>query len=420
MLSKENYSFFIKILEEELVPAMGCTEPISIAYASAKARQVLGSMPLSAKIGVSGNIVKNVKSVTVPHTGGMRGIKSAFMAGIIAGNADSVLEVLSNVTDEQVNEIKNRIDSFDLDIYVPEDSLVFDIRVELMNEKHKSFVRIINNHTNIVQIKYDDEIIYEHEVINQKRIDRSILNVKEIIEFADMVDIKDVEPIIKRQIQYNMDIANEGICKSFGANIGKTILKAYPNNLKKKAQAYAAAASDARMNGCEKPVIINSGSGNQGITASVPVIVFANELGISNDILYRALCVSNLITIHLKSGIGTLSAYCGVVSAGAGAGCGIAYLQGGRLDVISHVLVNALAIDSGIICDGAKASCAAKIATSVETGILGYDMYINGNQFYAGEGIVKHGVEKTIQSVSRLARKGMCETDKEIIKIMIE
>ncbi|MGM9969906.1 MAG: serine dehydratase subunit alpha family protein [Anaeroplasma sp.] len=420
MLTKENYSLYIKILEEELVPAMGCTEPISIAYAAAKARQVLGCMPISARIGVSGNIVKNVKSVTVPHTGGMRGIKSAFMAGIIAGNADSALEVLSNVSEEQVKRINKEIDKFNLDIYVPDDSLVFDIRVELKSESHKSFVRIINNHTNIVQIKLDDKTIYEHEIINKKRTDRSILNVKDIVEFADVVNIKDVEEILLRQVNYNMDIALEGLINEYGANIGKTILKSYPENVKTKAQAYAAAASDARMNGCEKPVIINSGSGNQGITASIPVVVFSKELGASNEELFRALCVSNLITIHLKSGIGTLSAYCGVVSAGAGAACGIAYLKGGRLDVISHVLVNSLAIDSGIICDGAKASCAAKIATAVETGILGYDMYINGNQFYAGDGIVKHGVEKTIQSVSRLARKGMCETDKEIIKIMIE
>ena len=261
--------------------------------------------------------------------------------------------------------------------------------------------------------------IYDKEA-EEEKADRSGLSVENIIEFADKVDVADVEEVLQRQIDYNMAIAEKGLKESYGANIGKVLLRAYQPDIKITAKAYAAAASDARMNGCELPVIINSGSGNQGITASVPVVVYARGLHISREKLYRALCVSNLITIHLKAGIGALSAYCGVVSAGAGAACGVAYLLGGRMEEISHTLVNALAIDSGIICDGAKASCAAKIATAVESGLLGLNMFYNGNEFFAGEGIVKSGVENTIKSVSQLAQRGMRETDKEIIRIMLE
>lgn len=421
MLTNEKYNTYIQILKEELVPAMGCTEPISIAYASAKAKEVLGCMPTEAIIGVSGNIVKNVKSVTVPHTGGMRGIKSAFIAGLVAGNPNDELQVLANVSDEQIAQMKRIIEVFPVEITVPDDSLVFDVRVTLKANGHKAFVRIADTHTNIVQIKYDDKILFEHELLLKRvRADRTMLNVEDIIEFANNVKIEDVKDVLSRQIDYNMAIAKEGLKNPYGANIGKTILKSYNNDIKIKAKAYAAAGSDARMNGCELPVIINSGSGNQGMTASIPVIVYAEEYNKTAEELYRALCVSNLITNHLKTGIGTLSAYCGVVSAGAGAGCGIAYLLGGRYEEIAHTLVNTLAIDSGIICDGAKASCAAKIAMAVESGLLGLDMYYNGNQFYAGDGIVKRGVENTIKSVSRLAKEGMYQTDKEIIKIMIE
>ena len=420
MYTNEKYNQYVKILKEELVPAMGCTEPISIAYAVAKAKEVLGDVPVSAKVEVSGNIVKNAKSVTVPHTGGMRGIKSAFAAGLVAGNARAELEVIARVTDEQVEEIKRVKETFDLEVVTPENARVFDIGVTLRSKDGWAYVRIADTHTNIVCIQKNGETLFENLPQEIVRTDRSVLSVEEIIAFADAVEIDDVKETLDRQIEYNMAIAEEGLKNNYGANIGKVLLRCYQPDIKITAKAYAAAASDARMNGCELPVIINSGSGNQGITASVPVIVYARGLHVSKEKLYRALCVSNLITIHLKRGIGALSAYCGVVSAGAGAACGVAYLLGGREAEINHALVNALAIDSGIICDGAKASCAAKIATAVESGLLGLNMYYNGNEFFAGEGIVKDGVENTIKSVSRLAHKGMRETDKEIIRIMLE
>ena len=421
MLTEERIRQFADILREELVPAMGCTEPISIAYATAKARDTLGEQAVRGELAVSGNILKNAKSVTVPHTGGLRGIKSAFCAGLVAGDGEARLEVLSKVGEDMLSKIAQNRDEFNVEISTPEDMRIFDIRVTLYGENHVAYVRIADTHTNVVCVQRDGETLFEKPLEKQgKHTDRSILNVEDIIEFADRVDLALVEDVLQKQISYNMAIAEEGMRSDYGANVGKVLMRAYQPDIKITAKAYAAAASDARMNGCELPVIINSGSGNQGITASVPVIVYANGLHTSKEKLLRALCVSNLITIHLKSGIGTLSAYCGVVSAGAGAGCGVAYLLGGKKAEICHTLVNALAIDSGIICDGAKASCAAKIATAVESGLLGLNMYYNGNQFYAGDGIVKKGVEATIRSVSRLAHNGMRETDKEIIRIMLD
>ena len=421
MLTKEISQQYIRILKEELIPAMGCTEPISIAYAAAKARATLGETAVKGELSVSGNIVKNAKSVTVPRTGGLRGIASAFAAGLVAGRAEAELEVLSEVDDKQVAEIKRVRDSFPLETRTPDDARTFDIGVTLYSQNHVSYVRIADTHTNIVCVKLDGKTLFEKPLEKQaQKTDRSILNVDDIYEFAQTVDVEEVRETLDRQIDYNMAIAEEGLNHDYGANVGKVLLRTYQPDIKITARAYAAAASDARMNGCELPVIINSGSGNQGITASVPVVVYARGLHMSKEKLLRALCVSNLVTVHLKSGIGTLSAYCGVVSAGAGAACGVAYLLGGGKKEIAHTLVNALAIDSGIICDGAKASCAAKIATAVESGLLGLNMYYNGNQFYAGDGIVKKGVENTIKSVSRLAHKGMKETDKEIIRIMLE
>ncbi len=415
------YRKYVNILREELVPAMGCTEPIAIAYASAKARKTLGEEPVRAHLLVSANIVKNAKSVTVPNTGGMRGLRVAFCAGAFAGNADRELEVLASVTEESIPAIKEKSESFDITVDVPKDARVFDITVILYGENHTASVRIADKHTNIVHIEKDGEVIFDRPPEDGgAREDRSVLNVVDIVKFADLLNAEDVREIFDRQIACNMAIAEEGLRGNWGANIGRTYLRSYQPDIKTTAKAYAAAGSDARMSGCELPVVINSGSGNQGMTASIPVIVYARGLNSSEETLYRALAVSNLITIHLKTGIGTLSAYCGAVSAGAGAGCGVAYLLGGGYEEIAHTLVNALAVDSGIICDGAKASCAAKIATAVESGLLGLNMYYNGNQFIAGDGIVKNGVEETIKSVSRLAHDGMRETDKEIIKIMLE
>lgn len=420
MVTEEIYGKYIKILKEELVPAMGCTEPIAIAYCAAKARDVLGAMPERAEIAVSGNIVKNAKSVVVPHTGGMRGIKAAFAVGILAGKADNGLQVISDVNEREYASIKRFSYEFPAEISVPSETEIFDISVRLYRGGDTAYVRIAGDHTNIVKTERNGRVLLQKPIISAEKSDRTVLNVEDIIAFADTVNVDDVRDVIGRQIEYNMAIAEEGLRGDYGANIGKTLLRSYQPDIKTTAKAYAAAGSDARMNGCELPVVINSGSGNQGITCSVPVVVYARRLGLPEDRLYRALCVSNLVTVHLKFGIGTLSAYCGVVSAGAGAACGITYLLGGNYCDVAHTLTNALAIDSGIICDGAKASCAAKIATAVESGLLGMCMYEKGNEFFAGDGIVKKGVEETIHSVSRLAHDGMRETDKEIIKIMLD
>ena len=420
MLTKELMQDYIRLLREELVPAMGCTEPISIAYAVAKAKAVLGEEPLSGTLAVSANIVKNAKSVTVPHTGGMKGLAAAVAAGLL-GNADGELEVLSGLTDEDVPTIRRLAESFPLEITVPEGCDIFDITVSLRSRAHTSCVRICRTHTNIVLCQRDGEsITVAKSEEEQAEAPRVKLSVEDILEFANTVNVLDIKDVLTHQIEYNMAIAEEGLRGNWGASIGQVLLRAYQPDIKITAKAHAAAGSDARMNGCDLPVVINSGSGNQGITASVPVIVYARAMKLSEEKLLRALCVSNLITLHLKADIGTLSAYCGAVSAGAGAGCGVAYLMGGGIDAVSHTLVNALAIDSGIICDGAKASCAAKIAMAVESGILGYEMYCHGKEFVGGDGIVKKGVENTIHSISSLAYNGMRETDKEIIRIMLE
>lgn len=424
------YQAYCQILKEELIPAMGCTEPIAIAYAAAKAREVLGKEPDSVKIGVSYNIIKNVKSVIVPNTGGMKGIQSAAAAGIVAGQADKALEVISQVSAKQKQDITEFLNRMEICVEPIDQGMIFDIVIRLGYGAESAVVRIAQYHTNIVYIEKNGEVLLDHtEMINQPAVhdhteegltDRSLLTVDDIYEFANTCDIQDVKDVLDRQIKYNTEISQEGLSHEWGANVGSTMLKYYGNDVRNRAIAKAAAGSDARMSGCEKPVIINSGSGNQGMTVSIPVIEYAKELNCSQEKLYRALTLSNLIAIHEKSGIGRLSAYCGAVSAGCAAGCGIAYLHDADNEGIAHTLVNALAIVSGIICDGAKPSCAAKIASSVEAGILGYHMYLNGQEFRGGDGIVKKGVENTIRNVSRLGREGMRETDKEIVNIMME
>ena len=416
------YQNFVQILTEELIPAMGCTEPIAIAYAAAKARETLGALPQSMTVEVSGNIIKNVKSVVVPHTGGLRGIVSAAAAGAVAGQAGRELEVISHVTDKQIEELKNYLQTASIEVRHAETPHIFDIMVTARRDGETAFVRIAEHHTNLVCIRKNDKILFEKQIEEKENglTDRTCLSIERIIEFADCVDTADVAPVLERQIAYNMAIAEEGLAKPYGANIGKTLLKNHGSDLSYKMRAYAAAASDARMNGCEKPVIINSGSGNQGLTTSIPVIVYAREKGLTQEELLRGLCVANLVTTHLKTGIGRLSAYCGAVSAGCGAAAGICYLQGGRFHAIAHTVVNALAMDSGIVCDGAKASCAAKISSAIDAGLLGLEMYHSGDQFYGGDGLVKKGVENTIATIGRLAQQGMGQTDKEIIRLMME
>ena len=417
------YSAYIQILKEELLPAMGCTEPIAIAYAAAKAAAVLGTRPEHLLIEVSGNIIKNVKSVVVPHTGGLRGIPAAAAAGAAAGDADAELEVISNVTPEQIEEIGAFLKEAHIEVRHVNNGHIFDIAVTASAGKESAYVRIVDYHTNIVLVKHNDEVLFSKDVEEPKEsglTDRSCLTIEGIVEFADIVDVEEVRETLERQISYNMAIAEEGLAGDYGANIGSTMMLGHEYDLKYVMRSYAAAASDARMNGCELPVVINSGSGNQGITTSVPVIVYARARNKSNEELLRALCVSNLVTTHLKTGIGRLSAYCGAVSAGCGAGDGIAYMQGGGVEAVAHTVVNAIAINSGIVCDGAKASCAAKISVAVEAGLMGLSMYNKGNSFFGGDGLVKNGVESTIDTVGRLARFGMKETDEEIIRLMLE
>ena len=418
------YQTYLQILERELVCAMGCTEPVALAYCAAKARAVLGEIPTQVKVEASGNIIKNVKSVVVPNTDGKRGIAAAAAIGILGGDENAQLQVISQVSPEVKAELASYIRKTDIEVHPLKSECLLDMIVTVSNGTSYAKVRIADEHTNIVLIEKNGEVLFEKstDIADKEENglpDYSLLTVKDIYDFACTCEIEDVREILDRQIEMNTAISREGLCRDYGANIGKVLLKT-GNDVRTRAKASAAAGSDARMNGCELPVVICSGSGNQGMTASLPVIEYAKELQAEKERLYRALLISNLVTLHVKNGIGRLSAYCGVVCAGAGAGAGISYLYGGDEDVIAHTIVNALAISSGIVCDGAKSSCAAKIAIAVETGILGYEMYRNGQQFYGGDGIVVKGVENSITNFSRLGRVGMRETDTEIISMMTE
>lgn len=417
------YQHFVKILREELVPAMGCTEPIALAYGAAKAREVLGCMPERVLIEASGNIIKNVKSVVVPNTGGLKGIEAAAVAGIVAGKAEKILEVISEVTEKEKQAMRDYLAAHDVQVMPAQGDIVFDIIITLWAGKESVRLRIADYHTNIVHIERNGEVLLSSGKVSEKAemkglTDRSCMSVEAAIDFADTCDLGDVGALVERQIAYNYAIAEEGMKNRWGANIGKTLRVHYGDDVKTRARFMAAAGSDARMSGCEMPVIIVSGSGNQGITASVPVIVYAKHLQVSHEKMVRTVLLSDLLTIHLKTGIGRLSAYCGAVSAGCAAASAIAHLCGGTLEDVAHTLVNSLAIVSGMICDGAKASCAAKIAAAVDAGLLGWCMYQNGQQFYGGDGVITKGVEATIANIGRLGRIGMRETDKEIIRIM--
>ena len=421
------YQDYLHILQEELVPAMGCTEPIAIAYAAAVAGKTLGRPAERMEVEASGNIIKNVKSVFVPGTGGLRGIPAAAAAGMAAGDPDLELEVLSKIGEAEQKAIQEYLERTPITVKLADSPFIFDIAIRAWAGEDSALVRIVNYHTNIVRIEKNGEVLREVEAQAAQEeglTDKSVLSVEGVLEFAREAHLADVEDVIGRQIRYNTAIAEEGLRGDYGANIGKVLLSTYGNDVKIRARAMAAAGSDARMNGCGLPVVIVSGSGNQGLTASLPVIEYAKELGVDQETLYRALLVSDLITIHLKTEIGRLSAYCGAVSAGCGSGAGIAYLYGRDkepqelLRDVSHTIVNALAVTSGIVCDGAKASCAAKISSAVDAGLLGFYMYQNGQQFRGGDGIISKGVEATIHNIGLLAAQGMRETDREILDIM--
>lgn len=426
MLSHNTVKVYEDILIEELRVAMGCTEPIAIAYASAIVADALGAYPQKINIKLSGNIIKNVKSVIVPSTAGMHGIESAIAAGVISGRYDLKLELLSVIYPEDIARIRNFKENCHIEIEELHSACTFDLEIEAQGNGRRANVRISEYHTNVIGVTCNGEDLtdrYRNESAelgqSLKTADRSMLNVKDIVEFADSADIGRIKPYLEKQIAMNTEIAEEGLRNDYGACIGKLLYRAGEASQRDMIRAYAAAGSDARMSGCELPVCIISGSGNQGITASVPIAIYARENGIDEDKMLRALIVSDLITIHQKTGIGTLSAYCGAISAGCGAGAGICYLKGGDYSRIAHTVVNSIAILSGTICDGAKASCAAKIAMAVEAGMIGCDMAMADKQFHGGDGIVTKGVENTIHNVGLLARDGMSGTDKEIIKIML-
>ncbi len=420
--SDVKYSQYLQILREELLPAMGCTEPIAMAYAAAKARQTLGELPDKIDIVISGNIIKNVKSVVVPNTGGLKGIAAAIAAGAVVGDADRQLEVLSQVKPEDIPKISEFMQNCQMTIMKSDSGKLLDIDLHLYKGADSVRLRICDYHTNIVLIEKNGKALFEKAADGSEgsETDRSVLNVRDILDFAETVRLEDVSDLLERQIQYNLAISEEGLRGNYGASIGKTLLETRGDDVRVRARAQAAAGSDARMSGCELPVVIVSGSGNQGMTASLPVIVYALDMHKSHEQLLRALVVSNLITIHQKTPIGRLSAFCGAVSAGCGAAAGVAWLLEGSYEAVCATITNTLGMISGTVCDGAKPSCATKIASAVEAGLLGFDLYEKGKALHGGDGILKNDVEKTIESVGQLAREGMRETDEEILDIMLD
>ena len=420
-LSDSLRTLYLDILREELQPAFGCTEPAALAYAAALARETLGALPERLRVVCSGNIIKNVKSVIVPNAGGLKGLEVAAAAGVIAGNAAQKLELLRGLTDEGRARLRDYLTRTPIEVGLSDSPLPFDIQVEAEAGGSRARVRIAGHHTNVVLLERDGAVLLERPAEEGDAADtaRAQLTVAGIVAFADGAPLDALRPLLDRQIACNMAIAEEGLRGNYGANTGSVLLET-DGSLRTRLKALAAAGSDARMSGCEMPVIINSGSGNQGITVSVPVVVYARAQQLPDDRLYRALALSNLLAIYQRSGIGCLSAYCGAINAGVAAACGVVYLQGGTLDDIAHTLVNGLAIVSGVICDGAKPSCAAKIAVGIDAGLMGHEMYRHNQQFYRGEGIVKHNADATVAAVARLGRYGMRETDREILHIMID
>ena len=420
-MNAEIYNAYVAILHDELVPAMGCTEPIAIAYAAALARDTLGVMPERIEIQASGNLIKNVKSVVVPNTSGLKGIEAAAAAGAAAGDAGRALEVISRVSPDQKEQIRDMVSRNICSVSLLESGRVLDLIITLRSGDLWARVRIADRHTNVVLVEKNGSVLLEKpvEAPGELSPEKRLLNIRDIVEFAQTVDLGDVRDVLLRQVQCNMAVCEEGMRSSYGGNVGKVLLRELGEGVLVRCKAMAAAGSDARMGGCELPVIINSGSGNQGITVTVPVVEYARELGRDEDTMLRALVISNLTAIHQKAGIGCLSAYCGAISASAAAGAGIAYLLGGGVYEIEHTLVNCLAVSSGVVCDGAKASCAGKIAIGLDAALLGYLMIKNQQQFRGGDGILQKGAEETIRMVGRLGRDGMRETDREILHIMI-
>ena len=421
-MDEKIYREYVAILKEELQPAMGCTEPIAVAYCAALAHRTLGALPETVEVLASANIIKNVKSVIVPNTNGQRGIAAAAAAGIVSGNADAQLQVLASLTPEQVDAVGAYLQQAAFTVRRADKDYVFDIQVRVTAGADSASVEIAGYHTNVIRIEKNGVVQFHkdyQESGSQHATDRSLLTVEHIIAFANEVDIADVQETLQRQIDYNWAIAEEGLRGDYGANIGRILLQSYGMSIHNRAKAYAAAGSDARMNGCDLPVVINSGSGNQGLTITLPIVEYARALGVERERLIRALVLANLSSIRIKKEIGCLSAYCGAVCAGCAAGAGVAYLHGADRSLVEHTIVNGLAILSGTICDGAKPSCAAKIAMAVEAGIMGYEMAAGGHEFFGGDGIIKKGIENTIAQIGTLGRDGMLETNRVVLNIML-
>ena len=422
MVSREVYDEYTALLKEELIEATGCTEPIALALAAAKARQTLGQMPEEVEVYCSGNIVKNVKAVVVPNSGGLKGIKVAALLGIVAGDAHASLQVISHVDDEGRKALNDALEHVRVKVILAERVPPLYIRVKVRNGYNTAEIEIALSHTNVTRIIKNKEVLYSQDFDRDAiaSIETDKMNINDIIEYAETVDLDDIRETIERQIADNTAISNEGLRNNWGERVGQTLLEEYGNNIIIRARAAAAAGSDARMNGCAMPVVINSGSGNQGMTVSLPVIEYAKELNCDHDKLLRALVLANLMALHQKKYIGYLSAYCGAVSAGAGAACGICWLLGGTRKQIADTLVNAMATIGGMVCDGAKSSCAGKISLSIEAGIQGMKMAMKGLRYRPGEGIVKEDDDETVREVGRMGNAGMKGTDLEILHIMLE
>lgn len=417
------YQQYLSLLRQELIPAMGCTEPIALAYCAAAAWNTAGGggpeLADRIEVTVSGNIIKNVKSVIVPNTGGLRGIETAVAAGIISGQRDKQLEVLAALEPEQQPQIRTLLDRRIIRVQPAQNDELLYIEIRLLRTDGVTTRAIVQgHHTNLTLLERDGVPLLQGNRQEDRQAHTHSLSVQEIYDFAQEADPRDLEPLVGRQIDCNLAIAQAGMEGSWGANVGQTLREVYGEDVRFLARAYAAAGSDARMSGCEMPVIIVSGSGNQGITASVPVAIYAQAMGIGRERLLRAVALADLVTVHQKAGIGCLSAFCGATCAGCGAGAGIAYLLGGDYKAVAHTIVNALAVVSGMVCDGAKPSCAAKISSAIDAGILGYELYCRGQEFLDGDGIIRKGVDNTIGNVGRMARSGMRETDRVILDIM--
>ncbi len=420
MMDEKLYGNYLAILKSELVPALGCTEPIAIALASAKARETLGAEPERIELHCSGNIVKNVMGVTVPNSGGLKGLAAAVAMGAAGGKAEKGLEVLGDLDDAARKKAAGMLSAKKVSCHLEENAEPLYIRVEMSGGGGTAAVEIRSAHDHIAKIEKDGAIIHQRDAAaGEAQGDRELLSVRAILQFADELDIEDVRELLDRMLEYNRAIAEEGLRQPYGAQVGRTLLTGECKDIYVMARAVAAAASDARMGGCPMPVVINSGSGNQGIAVSLPVYVYATGTGAPKEKLYRALALANLILVHEKRFIGNLSAYCGASSAGCAAACGIAYLDGAGYEVIADTIVNTLATIGGMVCDGAKSSCAAKVSSAIEAGVTGCRMAKQGIVFQSGEGLVEGDVEETIRRIGRMGREGMRSTDIEILKMML-